>query len=239
MEALRDITDGAPDGIFSDVFCQVLFAQQAAINTLESQLIKVGNAIYGGERFTRNKDGIVDNGADKTGFMLGADGKLIASNGEFSGLLRATAIHITGNVTAGNTYILKAANYMVKVEPIATGWIDTSIPQVAKQLLTMAKGTATVKLVFPATLGYTSGTKNAGQYAIYVNGSIVVTGSVQNDSRTDDVERTHVINLNGDSNQVWLVLAPQKNSNLEGDFPIYNTIFELRVAQDPGLLAAL
>jgi hypothetical protein len=84
MGALNDITEGAPDGIFSVVFCRLLFAQQAAIATLESQLIQVQNAIFGGERFTKSEDSVVDNGADKTGFLLGANGKLLATSGEFN-----------------------------------------------------------------------------------------------------------------------------------------------------------
>jgi hypothetical protein len=95
MEALRDITSGAPDGIFSDIFCQVLFAQQAAINTLQSQLIQIldGGVIFGGERFTKDNDGtnIVDNGADKPGFRLGSDGWMIASKGDFND------VNISGN----------------------------------------------------------------------------------------------------------------------------------------------
>jgi hypothetical protein len=50
MEALKDITGGAPDGIFSEVSCRVLFAQQAAIEMLESMLIKVQ------ERRTHGRD---------------------------------------------------------------------------------------------------------------------------------------------------------------------------------------
>jgi hypothetical protein len=91
MEALNDMTEGAPDGVFSNVFCRVLFAQQAAIDTLASRLIQVLNAIFGGERFSKSADGlsIIDNGADKTGFKLGADGRLIASNVEISGIISA------------------------------------------------------------------------------------------------------------------------------------------------------
>jgi hypothetical protein len=91
MEALRDITEDAPDGIFSDIFCQVLFAQQAAIETLESQLIQITGAIFGGERFTKNGDTVVDNGEDKPGFKLGEDGVLRASKGMFND------IHILGD----------------------------------------------------------------------------------------------------------------------------------------------
>jgi hypothetical protein len=88
LEAINDITSNAPPGIFSDIFCQVLLAQQAAIDTLESQLIKIGNAIYGGDRF--NADGSVQDDS-KPGFWLGVDGVLRASKGMFDN------IHITGN----------------------------------------------------------------------------------------------------------------------------------------------
>jgi hypothetical protein len=97
MEALRDITDGAPDGIFSTVFCKVLFAQQAAIATLESQLIKIGNAIYGGQRF--KPDGSVQDGS-KPGFWLGTNGKLKAFDGEFTGTVNATDGNFSGNFSA-------------------------------------------------------------------------------------------------------------------------------------------
>jgi hypothetical protein len=88
MEALKDITDGAPDGIFSNVFCQVLFAQQAAIDTLQSTLIRILKAIYGGDRF--NEDGSVKDDS-KAGFWLGADGRLKAANAEISGTVNATS----------------------------------------------------------------------------------------------------------------------------------------------------
>jgi hypothetical protein len=68
-----------------------LFAQQAAINTLQAQLIQILNAIFGGPRFTRSGSTVVDNGADKTGFMLGADGRLTASNAEISGTVNAAS----------------------------------------------------------------------------------------------------------------------------------------------------
>jgi hypothetical protein len=90
-DAIDDITADAPDGVFSEMFCKMLFAQQAAIETLQSQLIQIldGGAIFGGERFTRSGNIVVDNGADKQGFRLGADGMLQASNAEISGTLLA------------------------------------------------------------------------------------------------------------------------------------------------------
>jgi hypothetical protein len=108
MEALRDITAGAPDGIFSNVFCEVLFAQQAAINTLQSQLIQIlnGGAIFGGERFTKNGQNVVDNdptgSLGASGFMLDSEGRLQASNAEIRGLVNSKYgifedVTITGN----------------------------------------------------------------------------------------------------------------------------------------------
>ena len=91
LDGIGDLTEGAPDGVFSAVFCRILFAQQAAIKTIESTLMQVNGAIYGGSRFTRNGSTIVDNGADKTGFMLGADGRLIASDVIISGTVNATS----------------------------------------------------------------------------------------------------------------------------------------------------
>jgi hypothetical protein len=101
MEALKDITEGAPDGIFSNVFCRVLFAQQAAIETLQSQLIQIGNAIFGGERFVRSGNSVIDNGADKPGFMLGADGRLVASKGLLDAITISGDSYFTGTINSG------------------------------------------------------------------------------------------------------------------------------------------
>jgi hypothetical protein len=100
MEALRDITAGAPDGIFSNMFCQILFAQQAAIHTLESQLIQINNAIFGGPRFTKGADGqsVADNGVDKVGFRLRSNGVLDASGADIRNA------RISGTLVAGQRY---------------------------------------------------------------------------------------------------------------------------------------
>jgi hypothetical protein len=75
------------------VFCKVLFAQQAAINTLQAQLIQIGNAIFGGERFSKSNDGmgVVDKGSDLPGFSL-----------DKNGLLQASRAIISGNFMADN-----------------------------------------------------------------------------------------------------------------------------------------
>jgi hypothetical protein len=107
MDVLETITENAADGIFSNVFCRVLFAQQAAINTLESQLIRIANAIYGGERF--NTDGSVLDSA-KPGFWLGADGRLIASNAQISGIVNATSGTFNDITISGDSLFQGAIN---------------------------------------------------------------------------------------------------------------------------------
>jgi hypothetical protein len=100
MEILKDIAaEDAPDGIFSNVFCQALFAQQAAIDTLQSRLIQIQNAIFGGEWFAKSGESVVDNGEDKAGFMLGADGVLKASGAQISGTVNAGSGTFTGAIT--------------------------------------------------------------------------------------------------------------------------------------------
>jgi hypothetical protein len=132
LAAINDITENAPPGIFSDVFCQVLFAQQAAIDTLESQLIQIKNAIFGGERFTRSGDSVVDNGADKTGVMIGADGRLLASDVNVSGIVNADSGMFKDVIIMGNS--LFQGNIM-------SGPMELSNDTPAGNLYTHNKGT--------------------------------------------------------------------------------------------------
>jgi hypothetical protein len=119
LDGIGDLTDNAPDGIFSAVFCRILFAQQAAIETLQSQLIQIGNAIFGGARFERQGSAVVDKGVDKTGFMIGADGKLVATNGtlndmlitgksEFRGSIASGPLYLSSDISTGITYTYNA-----------------------------------------------------------------------------------------------------------------------------------
>jgi hypothetical protein len=71
MEALQDITEGAPDGIFTDMFCQVLFAQKAAIDTLTARVLKMSGD---GEIVSENYDDGSQSGHDRAGFRMKADG---------------------------------------------------------------------------------------------------------------------------------------------------------------------
>jgi hypothetical protein len=105
MTALMDLTEGAPDGTFTAVFCRVIAAQQAFINELQTQLIQVQNAIFGGERFEKryNADGsayVVDLGTDKAGYRLKADG-----SGEFSSIIISGASAYSGMIVSGPLYL--------------------------------------------------------------------------------------------------------------------------------------
>jgi hypothetical protein len=65
------------------LFAKLLIAQQAFIEELQSQILKINGAIYGGDRF--NKSGNVVR-PDKPGFYLGSDGVFKATGGVFQGV---------------------------------------------------------------------------------------------------------------------------------------------------------
>jgi hypothetical protein len=75
MEALNDMTEDAPDGVFSSVFCRVLFAQQAAIDTLQSKIITLTHksssspGIIQSSNYTKN---------NREGFQLNSNGEINA-----------------------------------------------------------------------------------------------------------------------------------------------------------------
>jgi hypothetical protein len=62
-------------GWFGALFARTLIAQQAFIETLEAQILKISGVIYGGDRY--DEKGNVIN-ANKSGWWLGADGILKA-----------------------------------------------------------------------------------------------------------------------------------------------------------------
>jgi hypothetical protein len=77
MDVLSIITkDNAPPGVFSDVFCQVLFAQQAAIDTLASKVITLleGGAIQSQDYKSGDK-----------GFRIDSNGNAEFNNAEIRG----------------------------------------------------------------------------------------------------------------------------------------------------------
>jgi hypothetical protein len=79
-------------------FIRNLFAQRAFIEQLESVLIQVKAAIFGGERFVKENGQVKDLGSHLPGFCLDKDGKLRASGAEISGHVKADSGELN-NVT--------------------------------------------------------------------------------------------------------------------------------------------
>jgi hypothetical protein len=194
MEALKDITEGAPDGIFSTMFCQVLFAQQAAIDMLQSRLIQITGAIFGGERFSRSGTGVVDNGADKPGFLLGADGILEASHAKISGTINATSgrfsdVEISGdslfqgNITSGplvlsndsptgSTYSLNSGASAIAIRNAIVGGAGESLESGAYSVAGSYNGKQLVKIGYSYDNKIASGTRfEFSIYAYYSDGT--------------------------------------------------------------------
>ena len=70
-------------GWFGALFAKLLIVQQAFIETLEAQILKISGVIYGGDRFDANGDII---NPDKHGWFLGSDGIFKATGGVFQGV---------------------------------------------------------------------------------------------------------------------------------------------------------
>jgi hypothetical protein len=98
-----DLTEGAPNGAFMSILVRDLIAKTAMIERIQAELIQVQNAIFGGERFSRSGDSVIDNGAGKIGFMLGADGRLIASDVIISGIINALSGRFSNVEILGNS----------------------------------------------------------------------------------------------------------------------------------------
>jgi hypothetical protein len=87
MDVLETITENAADGIFSNVFCRVLFAQQAAINTLASKVITL---LEGGSIKSQNYMPGVN------GFSIDYDG-----NAEFNNINIINKAFFSGDIVSG------------------------------------------------------------------------------------------------------------------------------------------
>ena len=208
-------------GWFGAVFARLLVAQQAFIEELQSQLIKVNNAIFGGPRFTKNAQGqIIDNGSSLNGFKLGADGKLIASNGEFSGDLNAQFINIGGRVTAGTNYIIKRNNIRTSSTTLVTDGESSSI---IKEIITAARGTVVVRTL-------TGGWYTASAVMnIHVNDIIVATSPLS----SNPVDT--IVNLLEEVNSIGISFT--KISGTNPSLFLYD--FEIRCRENPRFLKLL
>jgi hypothetical protein len=91
VAALMDLTEGAPNGTFMSILVRDLIVKTAMIEWIQAQLIQISGEIFGGERFVRSQNTVVDRGNEYTGFKLGIDGILKATSAELTG------IYINGN----------------------------------------------------------------------------------------------------------------------------------------------
>jgi hypothetical protein len=87
-------------GWFGAVFARLLAAQQAFIEELSAQVIKLqaGGAIYGGNKYLASGNADPQAPAGAKGFWLGANGELKAEGGEFSGKVIADSGSFSGKL---------------------------------------------------------------------------------------------------------------------------------------------
>jgi hypothetical protein len=86
---------------FGAVFTRLIVAQRAYIEALESMLIQVNGAIFGGERFVKENGQVIDRGSDRTGFCIAQNGILKASGVEISGDIHANNGTFRGDLFSG------------------------------------------------------------------------------------------------------------------------------------------
>jgi hypothetical protein len=254
MEALGDITDGAPTGVFSTVLVNKILALQIFADRLETQLIKLrgpsgaiqsdnydgskgwqinyaGNAYFMNGIFRGRLE--ADSGYFKGELQAATGtftGSLSAAKGTFAGTLQAGSISISDtNVTAGTgTYLLKGNNNAAILNYIDRGILD-ALP--LKMIRIFAKGSCVVRLLFPnRIIGSTH--YNDGYYILKVNGTRVSTPTAG--EWTDyfpklDQNIDLTINLNA-SNGINIIELFGSSSG-SGKYFI-NTTFELRCAED-------
>jgi len=258
LNAANSIAEGAPIGTFSNVFCQALVATKAFIDSLFARNIEIE---YGGSIKTQ---GFTDRNGSTPGFKLVYEkvgnlltGLIEANNiktkdmnaiggifnsinvtGEstFSGtitagIIKAAAISVDGSsVRSGNSFILKSNNNLVR------SYLST-VP--IKEILTYATGTCRIVLLFPV-LPSNQGI-NAGKYKI-TKANVNNSGETIIIDWTDYMQSTVLIPVY----PITLDLNPTKinlyldTRDLGGQqLPVQiNATFELRCADDPGILMA-
>jgi hypothetical protein len=100
MAALKDMTEGAPNGAFTLLYARLFMAQQAVIEELQTKIIHLGGAngieLNGEERFIKSKNYI----AGESGFKLNADGNAEFNNATFRGHIEADSGTFNGTVNA-------------------------------------------------------------------------------------------------------------------------------------------
>ncbi|MDR0586038.1 MAG: hypothetical protein LBG26_02240 [Treponema sp.] len=232
-----DLTEGAPDGTFMSILVRDLVAKTAMIQRIASNLLEIQDydgrhgAIFGGPRFTRDGDAVIDN--DPSGGLRGfklENGRLTASDAVFSGTLNAKNIIVTGSVSAGSSYLLRSNNVVSPPAPVFLDVPTEPYYNLLKSITTVATGTARLKVQFKNT-----GTAASGiYYKITVNDQTFI-----NSNSTSLPNITQNINLSTGGTVVNIYAAVYVNGR-PSEYPaITVNIAELWVAEDPGLLSLL
>ncbi len=95
------------------IFAKQIMAQNAFIEQLQSILIQVKNAIFGGERFQKNNGQVIDKGAHLPGFALDKNGLLRASRAEISGRFFADSMEAGPLLLSESTPVGMTRNFAV------------------------------------------------------------------------------------------------------------------------------
>ncbi|MCL2186818.1 MAG: hypothetical protein FWB86_13350 [Treponema sp.] len=168
------------------------------------------------------------------GFRLNYNGDVEFNNGVFRGELQARYIRATGSVSSGIQYILRTNNTLSIIDSYES-WIAATFEAVAKEIRTLAKGSCTIRLRFPTIASPSMGNRNVGSYKIVVNDTIIRNWTSYTTNIDIDISN---VSLPNEINTVKLYGEPSPAGNLTS-FGFYNSIFELRCAQDPGFLGML
>jgi hypothetical protein len=250
MEALGDITDGAPTGVFSTVLVNKILALQIFADRIETQLIKMRGPL--GAIQSDNYDGVKGwqiNYAGNAYFMNGifrgrleADsgyfkgelqaatgtfaGALSAATGSFAGSLTANSITLTGTHTAGAS-ATAASNPKVIAHDNnnLTDSINISLP------ITGGRTNARKRLRIAGTGSCRFHLNIRGRWSIErmaSNGSFAAAINSTDTSSTSELW-TGIVDLPDDINIFYLFL------DTYGSNTRYNTIFEAVTSTSPGL----
>jgi len=245
LAAVSEMAEGMPDGMFSNVFCKALTAADAFITNLFTHNIQVyPNGSINVQGFT-SRDGAAK------GFLLDGASGLIETNNirtkdmdayggtfnsitvtgdsTFNGTLNALNVKITGTIASGRQFILKSNNNFIRA-------YTNLLP--VKEIMTYAKGSCMIKLLFPEThfYGLNQGkykiilanmdnnvTRIARDWTIYNNSLIIIP-----DVPLDLFSPTRIL----------LYLDTRDTGGDPVSFIQVNSTFELWCKEDPGILGA-
>jgi hypothetical protein len=164
-------------------------------------------------------------------------GRIEAGEGFFKGTISGTLdgrnLVTSGNVTAGTAYVLRSNNNALILQGNSvSGELSETIP--LKTIRTFATGTCRLRILFPSD----SKANNRGYFKVVVNGNVAhdweqVNGS--NNYYQQDIN----LRSAGDTSGSTIELYMKKVSQSVNYYDFINTTFELRCAENPGLLAML